>query len=192
MTSVALDLDLGALQKFPIDFKVFQWKCLLQNENGLALSKIKFHAWHPVPQTFKRCKGLYYLCLKGQGHQDNFYLRVRAPYEEIVNFYCQNFKGNKTMTRGQGGDRLRCLREVPGLDVTTALWIKKPKNRKQYLDPVFGSRGCCGRSTVLVQKYFYKLLDFLVGQRRSLQHCSQILGLHGTGVNCCMETNHGY
>ena len=30
-------LGLGALQKFAIDFKIFQWKCPLQNENGLAL-----------------------------------------------------------------------------------------------------------------------------------------------------------
>ena len=28
------------LQKFPIYFKIFQWKCLLENETGLALSKI--------------------------------------------------------------------------------------------------------------------------------------------------------
>ena len=27
----------------PIDSKVFQWKCPLQNENGLAFSKMKFH-----------------------------------------------------------------------------------------------------------------------------------------------------
>ena len=40
-------LGLGALQKFAIDFKIFQWKCPLQNENGLALStclKMKFLA----------------------------------------------------------------------------------------------------------------------------------------------------
>ncbi len=31
-------------QKFPIDLRVFKWKCPLQNENGLALSKMKFQA----------------------------------------------------------------------------------------------------------------------------------------------------
>ena len=38
MTFVDPGLGLGALQKFPIDFKIFQLKCPLQNENGLALS----------------------------------------------------------------------------------------------------------------------------------------------------------
>ncbi len=28
-----------------IDFKIFQWKCPLQNENGLALSKMKFKGY---------------------------------------------------------------------------------------------------------------------------------------------------
>ena len=32
MAFVAPGLGLGALQKFPIDFKIFQWKCPLQNE----------------------------------------------------------------------------------------------------------------------------------------------------------------
>ncbi len=35
MTSVALVLALGSLQKFPIDFQIFQRNCSLQNENGL-------------------------------------------------------------------------------------------------------------------------------------------------------------
>ena len=38
-------MALVLLQKFPIDCNIFQWKCPLQNENGLALSKIQFHAW---------------------------------------------------------------------------------------------------------------------------------------------------
>ena len=38
-------LGLGAPSNVPIDFKIFQWKCPLQNENGVALStcsKMKF------------------------------------------------------------------------------------------------------------------------------------------------------
>ena len=44
---VAPGLGLRALQKFPIDFQIFQWKCPVQNDNGLALStyqKMKFQA----------------------------------------------------------------------------------------------------------------------------------------------------
>ena len=40
---MALVLALVSLQKFPIDFKI-QWKCPLQNKNGLAHSKMKFQA----------------------------------------------------------------------------------------------------------------------------------------------------
>ena len=39
-----LFLTLVPLQKHPIDWKIFQWKCSLQNENGLALSKMKLQA----------------------------------------------------------------------------------------------------------------------------------------------------
>ena len=46
MASVAPGLGLGALAKIPIDFKIFEWKCPFQNENGLALSKRKFQACH--------------------------------------------------------------------------------------------------------------------------------------------------
>ena len=42
MASIAPGLGFGAPSKAPIDFKIFQWKCTLQNENGLALSKMKF------------------------------------------------------------------------------------------------------------------------------------------------------
>ena len=38
---------LGALQKVPIDFKICQWKCPLQNESGVTLSacsKMEFQA----------------------------------------------------------------------------------------------------------------------------------------------------
>ena len=45
ITYVALVLALMPLQKFPIGFTIFQWKCPLQNENGLAFSKMKLHAW---------------------------------------------------------------------------------------------------------------------------------------------------
>ena len=41
MASVDPGHGLGALQKVPIDLKIFQWKCPLQNENGLARSKMK-------------------------------------------------------------------------------------------------------------------------------------------------------
>ncbi len=37
MHSVTPGLGLGAPSKFPIDLTIFQWKCPLQNENGLAL-----------------------------------------------------------------------------------------------------------------------------------------------------------
>ena len=37
--TVDLVLAFVPLQKFPIDFKIFQWKCSHQNENGLAPSK---------------------------------------------------------------------------------------------------------------------------------------------------------
>ena len=37
MAFIAPGLGLGALQKFPICFKIFQWMCPLQNENGLPL-----------------------------------------------------------------------------------------------------------------------------------------------------------
>ena len=43
MAYVALILALVPLQKFPIDFKIFKWKCPLQNET--SLSKMKFQAW---------------------------------------------------------------------------------------------------------------------------------------------------
>ena len=39
MPPLLLVLALVPLQKFAIDFKVFQWKCPLQNKNGLALLK---------------------------------------------------------------------------------------------------------------------------------------------------------
>ena len=44
MASVAPGLGLGALSKIPIDFTIFQWKRPFENENGLALSKMKFQA----------------------------------------------------------------------------------------------------------------------------------------------------
>ena len=39
-----LVLALVLFRQCPTDFKILQWKCPLQNENGLALSKIKFQA----------------------------------------------------------------------------------------------------------------------------------------------------
>ena len=38
MSSLAPGVGLAALQKFLIDFKIFKWKCPLQNDKGLALS----------------------------------------------------------------------------------------------------------------------------------------------------------
>ena len=43
-----LVLALVPLQQFTLDFKIFQWKCPLQNKNGLALSNLKFQAWSIV------------------------------------------------------------------------------------------------------------------------------------------------
>ena len=44
MASVALVLALVPLRKFPTHLKIFQWKYHLQDENGLALSRMKFQA----------------------------------------------------------------------------------------------------------------------------------------------------
>ncbi len=44
MTLAFVVVALRHLPKFPIDFKIFQWKCPSQNENGPALSKIKLQA----------------------------------------------------------------------------------------------------------------------------------------------------
>ncbi len=41
MASVAPGIGLGAASKVFIDFKIFQWKLHLENENDLALSKRK-------------------------------------------------------------------------------------------------------------------------------------------------------
>ena len=46
--SVALGMALVPLQKFPIDFENFWWKRPFQNENGLALSKMKFQGWNCI------------------------------------------------------------------------------------------------------------------------------------------------
>ena len=40
------------LQKFPIDLNIFQWKCPLQSGNGLALSKMKSHAWNTPVENY--------------------------------------------------------------------------------------------------------------------------------------------
>ena len=65
ISSVALVLGLGAIQSFPIDFKIPSGnECPLQKENGLSLwtcstcSKMKFQA----------CNMPWFLCLRGQGH----------------------------------------------------------------------------------------------------------------------------
>ena len=43
----------------------------------------------------------------------------RAPVILLGNcmFLLENFKGTKAITRGQGGNRLCCLREVSGLQI---------------------------------------------------------------------------
>ncbi len=51
MASVVLVLV--PLQKFPIDFKISKWKCPLQNEDGLALSKMKFQDLDFVSSIFE-------------------------------------------------------------------------------------------------------------------------------------------
>ena len=48
-------LGLGApSQHFTKDSKIFLWKCPLQNENDLALSKMKFQAWSRDPAMGKK------------------------------------------------------------------------------------------------------------------------------------------
>ena len=42
--SVALVLTVVPIHNFSFDLKIFKWKCPLQNENGLALSKMNFQA----------------------------------------------------------------------------------------------------------------------------------------------------
>ena len=42
---VAPGLGLGAPSKVFVHFQILRWKCPLQNENALALSKMKFQAW---------------------------------------------------------------------------------------------------------------------------------------------------
>ena len=44
-----LVLALAPIQNVPIVFKIFQWKCPLQNENGCALSKLKCEALYTCP-----------------------------------------------------------------------------------------------------------------------------------------------
>ena len=58
--------------------------------------------------------GLYASFLKGQGHQGIFFL-VKGTLWWNCKFVLEHFKGTKAMTRGHGGNRLRCLREVSGL-----------------------------------------------------------------------------
>ena len=40
---------------------VFQWKCPLQNENGLALSKMKFKAIHLILDWNGGCIGILFV-----------------------------------------------------------------------------------------------------------------------------------
>ena len=46
-------LESHADQKLAIYFEIFLWKCPLQNEYGLALSKMKFQACH-LSRQYKR------------------------------------------------------------------------------------------------------------------------------------------
>ena len=59
-----------------------------------------------------------------QGHQGIFSL-VKDTLWENCKFELEQFKGIKAMTRGHGGKRLRCLREVSGLKpCTNHTWNK--------------------------------------------------------------------
>ena len=58
--------------------------------------------------------GLYASFLKGQGHQGIFSL-AKGTLWGNCKFLLEHFKGTKAMARGNGGNRLRCLREVSGL-----------------------------------------------------------------------------
>ncbi len=49
LASVALVIILVPRKKLPIDLKIFHRKCILEKENGLALSQMKFYA----------CKSMY-------------------------------------------------------------------------------------------------------------------------------------
>ena len=53
MASAALVLALVPLQRFQIDLKIFQFKCPLQNENAISLSKMKFQVWDMLDVFFK-------------------------------------------------------------------------------------------------------------------------------------------
>ena len=61
-----LVLALLPLEKFPIDFKIFQWKCPLQIENDLALLKIEFQACQNVGSCYLKT-----LLLKNSNHADS-------------------------------------------------------------------------------------------------------------------------
>ena len=48
IASAAPVLALVPFQQFPIDFMIFKYKCPVQNQNGLALSEIKFLACYNI------------------------------------------------------------------------------------------------------------------------------------------------
>ena len=59
-------------------------------------------------------KGMYASLLKGQGHHGIF-SSVKGTLWGNFKFLLELFKGTRAMTRGHGGNHLRCLREVLGL-----------------------------------------------------------------------------
>ena len=78
--------------------------------------------WTPFWKFGQRMPGLYVSFLKGQGHQGIFSPGLRAPYEEIVNFYWSTTRAPRQMTRGHvGGNCVCCRSEVSGL----GRWIEK-------------------------------------------------------------------
>ena len=63
---LGLEVALVPLEKFPNAFPIFQWKCPLQNQNGLALSKKKFRA--------SNC----HACKQSQSNQGKFTKRTTS------------------------------------------------------------------------------------------------------------------
>ena len=74
-----------------------------------GLDKENVYNAHPIA-------GLYASFLKGQGHRGIFFL-VKGTLWWNCKIVLEHFKGIKAMTRGHGGNRLCCLREVSGLPI---------------------------------------------------------------------------
>ena len=94
--------------------------CLPENEDDQSIL-IKELSCQPsvlfrtntTQKTFT-CAGLYVLFLKGQGHKGIFSLVKGTLWGHCIVISTEDFKGTKTMTRGHGGNPLRCLLEESG------------------------------------------------------------------------------